>query len=202
LKLPSHKKRETQAAAPTLDMNEMVKGWLRILYLRDRETEDHTRRVTEITLQIARRLGLPEQDMLHIRYGALLHDIGKVAIPDKILFKPGPLTEEEWQTMKRHPVVAMELFESIAYLGPALDILRSHHEKWDGSGYPDGLAGEDIPLFARIFALADVYDALTTERPYRGAWPQVDALDYIARQSGTHFDPHLAPVFIDMMLNN
>jgi len=202
LKLPSNSKREGETTVPTLDMNETVRGWLRILYLRDRETEDHTRRVTEITLQIAYRLGISEQDLLHIRYGALLHDIGKVAVPDKILFKPGPLTEAEWQTMKRHPVVAMELLESISYLGPALDILRSHHEKWDGSGYPDGLAGEDIPLFARIFALADVYDALTTERPYRGAWQQVDALDYIARQSGTHFDPHLAPVFIDMMLNN
>jgi len=196
----STSKKWVVSATPNLDMEETVRGWLRILYLRDRETEDHTQRVAEITLQIARRLGISEQELVHIRYGALLHDIGKVAVPDKILFKPGPLTEEEWQTMKRHPIVAMELLESIAYLGPALAILRSHHEKWDGSGYPDGLAGEAIPLVARIFALADVYDALTTERPYRGAWPQVDALDYILKQSGSHFDPSIAPVFIDMML--
>ena len=196
----STSKKWVVSATPNLDMEETVRGWLRILYLRDRETEDHTQRVAEITLQIARRLGISEQELVHIRYGALLHDIGKVAVPDKILFKPGPLTEEEWQTMKRHPIVAMELLESITYLGPALAILRSHHEKWDGSGYPDGLAGEAIPLVARIFALADVYDALTTERPYRGAWPQVDALDYILKQSGSHFDPSIAPVFIDMML--
>jgi HD-GYP domain-containing protein (c-di-GMP phosphodiesterase class II) len=175
-----------------------IEGWTRALYLRDHETEDHTRRVTEMTLNLAHRMNIPEYELIHIRRGATLHDIGKVAIPDHILFKPGPLTEKEWVKMRSHPLIAVEILKSILYLAPALPIPRSHHEKWDGSGYPDGLVGEDIPLVARMFAFADVFDALTSDRPYRQAWPQAEALDYIRENSGTHFDPKIAPVFIGM----
>ncbi|MDP1614610.1 MAG: HD domain-containing phosphohydrolase, partial [Methylococcales bacterium] len=180
------------------DLDKIVDGWLRALYLRDRETEDHTRRVTEMALRLAHLLGISDAEMTHIRLGAMLHDIGKVAIPDSILFKPGPLTEEEWSVMRRHPVIATELLGSFPYLASALDIPRSHHEQWDGSGYPDGLAGETIPLAARIFAFADVYDALTSDRPYRRAWSQAEALEFIHSKSGTHFDSSITPVFIGM----
>jgi putative nucleotidyltransferase with HDIG domain len=176
-----------------------IEGWSRALYLRDHETEDHTRRVTELTLSLARRMGFSDSELIHVRRGATLHDIGKVAIPDNILFKPGPLTEEEWAVMRRHPLIAVEILVSILYLAPALPIPRSHHEKWDGSGYPDGLAGEDIPLAARIFAFADVYDALTSNRPYRQAWSQTNALDYIHENTGSHFDPNIAPMFVEMI---
>lgn len=175
-----------------------IEGWSRALYLRDHETEDHTRRVTEMTINLAKQMGISEFELIHIRRGATLHDIGKVAIPDHILFKPGPLTELEWTTMRRHPLIAVEILKSILYLGPAMSIPRSHHEKWDGSGYPDGLVGENIPLAARIFAFADVFDALTSNRPYRKAWPAVDALEYIRSNSGTHFDPKIVPAFIGM----
>ena len=184
----------------TLAYERAVESWSQALCLRDQETEDHTRRVTEMALQLGRRLHLSDADLDHIKRGSILHDIGKVAIPDHILFKSGPLTEEEWAVMRRHPVIAYEILKSLQYLAPALPIPRSHHEKWDGSGYPDGLAGEDIPLFARIFAFADVYDALISDRPYRRAWTKADALAYIAGQSGSHFDPSITPVFINMLL--
>jgi putative nucleotidyltransferase with HDIG domain len=184
----------------TLAYDTTIESWSQALYFRDQETEDHTRRVTDMTMKLARRLGLPDADLVHIRRGSILHDIGKVAIPDSILFKPGPLTEEEWTVMRRHTVIAADILSPIRYLAPALPIPRWHHEKWDGSGYPDGLAGESIPLFARIFAFADVYDALTSDRPYRSAWDQAEALAYIADQSGRHFDPSITPVFIDMLL--
>lgn len=175
-----------------------IENWSRVLHLRDKETEDHTKRVTDITLRLARRMGLSDVALLNIRRGSILHDIGKVAIPDSILFKPGPLTEEEWAVMRRHPIIATELLEPIPYLASVLEIPRSHHEKWDGTGYPDGLAGENIPLSARIFAFADVYDALTSDRPYRRAWSHLDALNYIVNQSGSHFDPSIVPIFIDI----
>lgn len=183
----------------TTAYDKTIEGWSRALSLRDHETEDHTHRVTEMTLNLARRMGLPDSELVHVRRGATLHDIGKVVIPDHILFKPGPLTEEEWKVMRRHPLIAVEILESILYLVPALFIPRSHHEKWDGSGYPDGLEKENIPLHARIFAFADVYDALTSNRPYRRAWSQKDALDYICKNSGMHFDPAITPVFVSMM---
>jgi HD-GYP domain-containing protein (c-di-GMP phosphodiesterase class II) len=196
------KYRQSSGVDLTLAYEKTIEGWSQALYLRDHETEDHTRRVTEMTLNLARRLHIPPMEMIHIRRGATLHDIGKVAIPDHILFKPGPLTEEEWITMRRHPLIAVEILKSISYLAPALTIPRSHHEKWDGSGYPDGLAGEDIPLPARIFAFADVFDALTSNRPYReAAWSQADALDYVRKNSGTHFDPNIVPHFIEMLQN-
>jgi putative nucleotidyltransferase with HDIG domain len=180
------------------DQEKMVENWLRVLYLRDRETEDHTRRVTELALHLAHRLGIAGSELMYIRFGAMLHDIGKLAIPDNILFKPGPLTDEEWEIMRSHPELATELLGPFPYLAPALAIPRSHHEKWDGSGYPDGLAGTDIPLAARIFAFADVYDALTSDRPYRPAWSQAEAMDFIQKKSGVHFDPSITPVFIGM----
>ncbi|NOT03012.1 MAG: HD domain-containing protein [Anaerolineales bacterium] len=183
----------------TLAYEKTIEGWSRALDLRDTETENHTRRVTEMCLRLAARLNIPADEMIHIHRGGVLHDIGKVAIPDSILFKHGPLTEEEWKIMRRHPSIAVELLEPISYLAPAMDIPRSHHEKWDGSGYPDGLAGDAIPLAARIFALADVYDALTSDRPYRSAWSKANALEYVNQNSGIHFDPNIASEFISMV---
>ena len=193
------KSKQSSSDELTLAYEKTVESWSQALYLRDRETEDHTRRVTDMASKLARRLNLSDAELVHIKRGSILHDIGKVAIPDSILFKPGPLTEEEWAIMRRHPLIASEILKSIQYLTPVLSIPRSHHEKWDGSGYPDGLRGESIPLFARIFAFADVYDALTSDRPYRRAWAQADAVAYIAEQSGSHFDPSIVPVFIGMI---
>ncbi|MFN8414213.1 MAG: HD domain-containing phosphohydrolase [Anaerolineales bacterium] len=183
----------------TLAYDKAVEGWSRALYLRDQETEDHTRRVTDMTLRLAIRMGISDTELVHIRRGSIMHDIGKVAIPDHILFKPAALTSEEWKIMQRHPTIAMEILAPISYLTPALAIPWSHHEKWDGSGYPQGLSGEEIPLAARLFALADVYDALTSDRPYRQAWSSQDAVSYLHENIGTHFDPQIAPTFIEMI---
>jgi PAS domain S-box-containing protein len=176
-----------------------LEGWSGALDLRDKETEGHTQRVREMTLKLAARLAVSEQQMVHIQRGALLHDIGKMGIPDSILLKPGPLTDEEWEIMRKHPVYAYELLSPITFLRPALDIPYCHHEKWDGTGYPRGLKGEQIPLAARIFAIADVYDALTSDRPYRAAWTRERTLDHIRTLSGTHFDPRLAEAFLAML---
>ncbi|MBU2611765.1 MAG: PAS domain S-box protein [Chloroflexi bacterium] len=175
-----------------------IEGWSRALDLRDEETEGHTLRVTELTLQLARGMGLSEAELVHIRRGCLLHDIGKMGVPDNILRKPGPLTDEEWVIMRKHPQYAFEMLSPIAYLRPALDIPGCHHEKWDGSGYPRGLKGEQIPLAARIFAVIDVYDALTSDRPYRKAWPREKTLEHIKTNSGTHFDPKMVEAFINL----
>lgn len=172
-----------------------IEGWSHALDLRDCETEGHSRRVTELTVRIAARMGFSEEELLHVRRGALLHDIGKMGIPDAILLKPGPLNDEEWAIMRTHPTLAVELLRPIAFLTPALDIPWYHHEKWDGTGYPRGLRGEEIPLAARIFAVADVYDALTSDRPYRTAWSRERALAYIREQAGSHFDPRVVAVF-------
>ncbi|MEW5940760.1 MAG: HD domain-containing phosphohydrolase, partial [Chloroflexota bacterium] len=171
-------------------------GWSHALELRDKETEGHTERVTELTLRIARDMGFTEDELLHIRRGALLHDIGKLGVPDEILYKPGPLTEQEWQAMRQHPQFAYDLISPIEYLHPALEIPYCHHEKWDGSGYPRGLRGKEIPLAARIFAVIDVFDALTSTRPYREAWTRERALEHIRQESGTHFDPRIVAFFI------
>jgi putative nucleotidyltransferase with HDIG domain len=176
-----------------------LEGWSRALDLRDRDTEGHTRRVAELTVRLARAVGVREADLVHIWRGALLHDIGKIGIPDSILHKPGPLTDEEWEVMRRHPVYAYELLSPIEFLRPALEIPYSHHERWDGTGYPRGLRGEQIPLSARIFAVVDVYDALTSERPYRSAWPPGRALAYIREQAGTQFDPRVVEAFVHLM---
>ena len=175
-----------------------IEGWSKALDLRDEETEGHSLRVTEGTLELARGLEIPEQQLIHIRHGALLHDIGKVGIPDSILLKPGPLTEEEWQVMRQHPQLAFELLAPIDYLRPALDIPYCHHEKWDGSGYPRGLKGEQIPLAARIFAVLDVWDALRSDRPYRPAWDEERVLNYIEENAGSHFDPLIAQEFLKL----
>ncbi len=176
-----------------------IEGWSRAMDLRDKDTEGHSRRVTGLTLDLATKLGIQGEALVHIRRGALLHDIGKVGIPDSVLLKPGPLTEEEWTIMKRHPEFASAMLSPIAYLRPALEIPYSHHEKWDGTGYPLGLAGEAIPIAARIFAIVDVWDALTSDRPYRKAWSAEKALDYIRSQIGAHFDPRVGAAFIELM---
>ncbi len=147
--------------------------------LREQETAGHCHRVVDLTMNFVQRLGIPQDDLVHIHRGALLHDIGKMGVPDSILLKPGPLTEEEWVVMRKHPVYAYELLRQISFLLPALDIPYYHHEKWDGSGYPIGLSGEDIPLAARIFAIIDVWDALLSNRPYRDALPKKQVVECI-----------------------
>jgi len=176
-----------------------IEGWSRAMDLRDHETEGHTRRVADMTLRLGRVMGLSEGDLAHIRRGALLHDIGKMGIPDGILLKPGSLNAEEWEVMRRHPSYAYEMLSPIVYLRPALDIPYCHHEKWDGSGYPRGLMGEEIPLAARIFAIADVWDALSTDRPYRKAWAANSVHQYIVEQSGKHFDPRVVQAYLTLM---
>lgn len=173
-----------------------LEGWSRALDLRDEETEGHTRRVTDITLRLAQAMGLENSELVHVRRGALLHDIGKMGIPDAILLKPGPLTDEEWVIMRKHPVYAYELLSPISFLKSSLDIPYCHHEKWDGTGYPRGLKGEQIPMAARIFAVVDVYDALTSNRPYRAAWSRERTLEHIGSLSGTHFDPEVVEAFL------
>jgi len=182
----------------TLSYDETIEGWSRALDLRDRETEGHSRRVTDLTLRVAGEMDVREEEHIHMRRGALLHDIGKMGIPDRILLKPGPLDEDEWEIMRRHPVIAYELLSPIIYLRPALDIPYCHHEKWDGTGYPRGLKGDAIPLAARIFAAVDIYDALCSERPYRPAWPREKVLRHIDSLSGTHLDPKVTEVFLRM----
>jgi PAS domain S-box-containing protein/putative nucleotidyltransferase with HDIG domain len=179
-----------------------LEGWSRALDMRDHETEGHSSRVTEITLKLARAMGIDDEKLVFIRRGAILHDIGKMVIPDHILLKPGPLTKEEWAIMREHPTFAVDLISPIEYLRPALDIPQYHHERWDGSGYPQGLKGDQIPLAARIFAIADVMDALCSDRPYREAWPRKKALAYIRKQSGKHFDPQVVEVFFQMLEEN
>jgi PAS domain S-box-containing protein/putative nucleotidyltransferase with HDIG domain len=179
----------------TMAYDTTIEGWSHAMDMRDKETEGHTQRVTEITLLMAQNLGIRDEDLVHIRRGALLHDMGKMGIPDSILLKPGPLTEEEWEIMKRHPEYAHEMLRQIEYLRPALDIPYCHHEKWDGTGYPRGLKGEEIPLAARIFAIVDVWDALCSDRPYRSAWPKDKVFEHIRSLSGTHFDPEVAEAF-------
>ena len=173
-----------------------IEGWSRALDLRDNITEGHTLRVTEMTLRLAHAMGITDKELLQIRRGALLHDIGKMGIPDYILLKPGELTEEEWEIMRKHPVHAFEMLSPISYLRFALDIPYCHHEKWDGSGYPRGLKGQDIPLPARLFAVVDVFDALNSDRPYRKAWTREKVLEYICEQRGRHFDPQVVDVFL------
>ncbi len=178
-----------------------IEGWAHALSLKDEETEEHSQRVTELTLFIAGVMGISDEDLIHVRRGALLHDIGKMGIPDDILLKPGQLSEEEWTIMRKHPVYAYNMLASIDYLRPALDIPYCHHEKFDGSGYPRGLKGKAIPLTARIFTVVDVYDALTSDRPYRKAWSREEALEYIRKNSGSHFDPQVVEVFLKEIEN-
>jgi len=172
-----------------------IEGWSHALDLRDKETEGHTQRVTEMTVKLAHSLGLGDEELMQVRWGALLHDIGKMGVPDDILLKPGPLTDEEWLVMKKHPDFAYEMLAPIHYLKEALDIPYCHHEKWDGTGYPRGLKGEQIPLAARIFAVVDVWDALISDRPYRKAWSEEKAREHIRAGAGSHFDPQVVKTF-------
>jgi HAMP domain-containing protein len=173
-----------------------IEGWARALERRDSDTEGHTRRVAELAVRLSRAMGVSEGDIVHIRRGALLHDIGKMGIPDSILLKPGPLTDEEWVVMRRHPSYAYEWLSHIPFLRPALEIPYCHHERWDGSGYPRGLVGLQIPLAARMFAIIDVYDGVTSDRPYRDAWSEERALHYIREGSGTLFDSRAVDAFL------
>jgi putative nucleotidyltransferase with HDIG domain len=176
-----------------------LEGWGKALEIRDQETEGHTQRVTEMTLKLARSLGFDGDDLIQIRRGALLHDIGKMGIPDEILRKPGTLSEQEWVIMRKHVDFAFALLNPINYLQKALDIPYCHHERWNGNGYPRGLKGEEIPVSARIFALIDVWDALLSDRPYRSAWARDKVIEYIKEQSGIQFDPNITEVFMELV---
>lgn len=173
-----------------------IEGWSKALDLRDHETEGHSQRVSEMTLALAEAFGVGAEELVHIRRGALLHDIGKMGVPDHILLKPGPLTDDEWVLMRRHPEYAYQMLSQVDFVRPALEIPYCHHEKWDGTGYPRGLRGEEIPLSARLFAIVDVWDALRSDRPYRRAWPLEKTCDHIAALAGTHFDPQVVEVFL------
>jgi HD-GYP domain-containing protein (c-di-GMP phosphodiesterase class II) len=173
-----------------------LEGWAKAVEMRDKITEDHTRRVVVLTELLARALGIDWEEIVHIRRGAMLHDIGKIGIPDSILNKPSALTKEEMEVMQQHPERAHQMLANIEFLSPSLDIPYCHHERWDGSGYPRGLKGEEIPLSARIFSVVDVWDALTSDRPYRKAWTSADALAYLTEQAGKSFDAHIVDVFL------
>jgi putative nucleotidyltransferase with HDIG domain len=181
------------------DYEKAMEGWIRALDLRDQETEDHSMRVAHAAGKLAESMGMDEDDLHCLHIGALLHDIGKMSIPDSILFKPGPLTDAEWEIMQQHPQTACAWLEAIDYLRPALDIPYSHHERWDGSGYPQGLAGEAIPLAARIFAVVDTWDAMLSDRPYRKALPMEEVSAHIKAESGSHFDPKVVAAFLKLV---
>ena len=199
-KLLTERKNLEEAHRQLLDAyDETIQGWSHAMDLRDKETEGHSQRVTNLTLKLAAAFGIEKDEMIHIRRGALLHDMGKLGIPDSILLKPGKLTDEEWDLMRQHPQLAYDMLYPIEYLHPALDIPYCHHEKWDGTGYPRGLKGEEIPLSARLFAVVDVWDALTSDRPYRQAWDREKVLQHIQEQSGRHFDPKAVEGFFKII---
>jgi GAF domain-containing protein len=175
-----------------------LEGWSRALDLRDNDTQGHTERVAALTVILGRSMGMGDEEIVHLRRGALLHDIGKMGIPDSILLKPGPLSADEWEIMRRHPVYAYELLSPVSYLRAALDIPHLHHERWDGSGYPLGLKGEDIPLPARVFAVVDVWDALTSKRPYRTPVREARAREIIREGAGRDFDPRVVEAFLKL----
>jgi putative nucleotidyltransferase with HDIG domain len=177
-----------------------LEGWAKALELRDQVTEGHTRRVTELTVRLAKAIGIRGEALNQIRRGSLLHDIGKMGIPDQILLKPGPLTASEYETMKKHPIFAHEMLSKIEFLKPCLDIPYCHHERWDGTGYPCGLKGDQIPLAARIFSVVDVWDALHSNRPYRQEWQVERIIEYLTRQAGTQFDPAIVQTFVHLIL--
>lgn len=179
---------------------ETIQSWSRAMDFRDRETEKHAQRVAALTIALAKELGMSPSEISMARQGALLHDIGKIAIPDKILLKPGELTDEERAIMRKHPEYALEMLWPVNFLRPtSLDIPYCHHEKWDGTGYPRQLKGEEIPFSARIFAVVDVWDSLVFDRPYRGAWTPEKAIAYLKEQSGKHFDPQIVEAFLELL---
>lgn len=179
--------------------DETLDGWSRAMDFRDKETEGHTLRVTQMTVKIAHSMGFSETQITNIRRGALLHDIGKLAVPDSILYKPDKLTDDEWAIMRKHPEFAYEMLSPIKFLRSALDIPYCHHEKWDGTGYPRRLKGDEIPLAARIFAVVDVWDALRFDRPYRKGWSEEQVREYIYTQAGKHFDSQVADIFLRLL---
>jgi len=179
-----------------------LKGWSKALELRDQETEDHCHRVEILTYKLSCRMGIHEPVLTQIRYGVYLHDIGKIGIPDSILKNTSTLTDEQWDIMRQHPVYAYNILNQIEYLAPSIDIPYCHHEKWDGTGYPRRLKGENIPLAARIFAIVDVWDAITHDRVYHKAWDVDQAITFIKEQSGKHFDPQVVEFFVKMIVEN
>lgn len=179
--------------------DETLVGWAAALDIRDHSTGEHTARVTALAVALGRVLGLPAEDIEQLGRGATLHDIGKMGLPDRVLSKPGALDEEEWMLMRQHPDLAVQMLKDVSFLAPAMVVPAAHHERWDETGYPRGLAGEDIPVFARIFAVVDVYDALTSDRPYRHPATPDEALSYIEARSGSQFDPRLVRSFVEMM---
>jgi len=197
-----YKESQRAMVAVTRAYDETLVGWSRVLDMRDHITDEHTRRVADLTVALARKMGILGTELEHIRRGALLHDIGKMGIPDTILQKPDLLTDDELAIMQTHPELAYNLLSHIDYLNSALDIPYCHHEKWDGTGYPRELKGKEIPLSARIFAVIDVFDALTSDRPYRDAWKRERALEYIREQSGKHFYPEAVNVFFSLLAND
>jgi PAS domain S-box-containing protein/putative nucleotidyltransferase with HDIG domain len=198
-----NQKLEQRVEARTKELAEAydttLEGWALALELRDKETEGHSRRVTETTLKVARALFIPEEQLIHIRRGAILHDIGKMSVPDDILRKRGSLTDEERAIIEQHPDTAHQLLEHIPFLGKAMDIPYCHHEKWDGTGYPRGLKRKEIPLAARIFSVVDVWDAIQSERPYKDGWSRESAIQHLKELSGKHFDPDIVDVFLRMI---
>ncbi|MFT6986671.1 MAG: response regulator RpfG family c-di-GMP phosphodiesterase [Psychromonas sp.] len=178
--------------------DQTISGWVHVMDLRHRETKDHTQRVTKMTVELAKLSGIREAEKLKcIERGAMLHDIGKIGIPDSILIKPGKLDEKEWVTMKTHPQIAYDILSKIVFLKPSVDIPFFHHERWDGTGYPKGMKGKEIPITARFFAVIDVWDALIHPRVYKSAWPEEKVLEHIRAQSETHFDPDVVTLFLD-----
>jgi HD-GYP domain-containing protein (c-di-GMP phosphodiesterase class II) len=196
---PVNQAGQIASTLPEQNADQAVQLLLRILYLREYETEVHTQRLAEVTVSLAQKAGVSETELEGIRIGALLHDVGKVAIPDKILFKLGKLTDGEWEILKRHPLYGYELMAPIPGFRGALDIPYCHHEHWDGTGYPRGLKREEIPLAARVFSIVDVWDSLSSDRPYRPAWKQEDIKFFLKEQSGIMFDPTLLGLFMDGM---
>ena len=186
----------------SLAYDSTIESWARSLDLRVEAMEGHTERLIDLTLRLGQALGIAESELVWLRRGVLLHDIGKLSIPDTILVKPGPLTEYEWQVIRKHPQYAYDLLSPIEFLRPAIDIPYCHHEKWDGTGYPRGLKGTDIPIAARLFALVDVWDALRSARPYRAPWTDAQAREYLRSQSGRHFDPQIVQAFIHLLSEN
>jgi putative nucleotidyltransferase with HDIG domain len=177
-------------------------GWTRALELKDKDTEGHSRRVTELSLEMAKALGLDKTQQANMYNGALLHDIGKMGVPDEILNKPGPLSKSEREIVEQHPVTAYEILKDIDYLRDSIDIPYYHHENWDGSGYPLGVQGYEIPIAARIFSIVDNWDALNSDRPYRKAWPRHKVIEYIRAEAGSKFDPELVDLFLSVILED
>lgn len=176
-----------------------LEAWAKVMELRDSETEGHSRRLVELSTRLARALGVGKEEITHLRRGALLHDIGKLAVPDTILLKPAALDENDRRIIQKHPGLAKDLLAGIPFLQPSISVVYSHHERWDGKGYPQGLRGEDIPLLARIFAVVDSWDALGSDRIYRPAWPREKIMNYLKENAGSIFDPHIVNVFLKII---